>query len=104
VLKDTVTPGAYVEVSVKYGLITLIRETLDLCDHVKEVELKCPIEKGKLTLTKVVKIPQQIPPVSFPPSIPYRVCPLFSVPLANDKYLRGNTPSELMHGSPMMRT
>jgi len=62
VLKDTVTKGAYVEVSVKYGLITLIRETLDLCDHVKEVELECPIEKGKLTLTKVVKIPQQIPP------------------------------------------
>lgn len=62
VLKDTVTQGAYVEVSVKYGLITLIRETLDLCDHVKEVELECPIEQGKLTLTKVVKIPQQIPP------------------------------------------
>lgn len=65
-LKDTVTKGAYVEVSVKYGLITLIRETLDLCDHVKEVELECPIEEGKLTLTKVVKIPPQIPPVSFP--------------------------------------
>lgn len=70
-LKDTVTQGAYVEVSVKYGLITLIRETLDLCDHVKEVDLECPIEKGKLTLTKVVKIPPQIPPVSFPP--PYLI-------------------------------
>jgi len=61
-LKNVVTKGAYVEVSVKYGLITLIREVLDLCDHVKEVELECPIDKGKQTLTKVVNIPREIPP------------------------------------------
>jgi len=82
-LKDAVTKGAYVEVSVKYGLITLIRETLDLCDHVKEVELECPIDEGKQTLTKVVNIPREIPPVSSSP--PYFIeCPLFSLPRAND--------------------
>ncbi|PWW75996.1 ml domain-containing protein [Tuber magnatum] len=62
VLKDVVTKGAYVEVSVKYGLITLIKETLDLCDHVNEVDLECPIDQGKLILAKVVDIPKQIPP------------------------------------------
>jgi len=66
-LKNVVSKGAYVEVSVKYGLITLIREVLDLCDHVKEVELECPIDKGKQTLTKVVNVPREIPPVSFYP-------------------------------------
>jgi len=62
VLKDVVEKGAYVVVSVKYGLITLVKETLDLCDHVNEVDLECPIDRGRLILTKVVDIPKQIPP------------------------------------------
>ncbi|KAG0639818.1 hypothetical protein HOY80DRAFT_885817 [Tuber brumale] len=65
VLRDVVTKGAYVDVTVKYGLITLIKESLDICDHVKEVDLECPIDQGKLALTKVVDIPKQIPPVGF---------------------------------------
>ncbi|KAG0135342.1 putative phosphatidylglycerol/phosphatidylinositol transfer protein [Tuber indicum] len=65
VLKDVVTEGAYIDVSVRYGLITLIKERLDICEHVDQVDLECPIDQGKLTLTKVVDIPKQIPPVSF---------------------------------------
>ncbi|RPA95305.1 phosphatidylglycerol/phosphatidylinositol transfer protein [Choiromyces venosus 120613-1] len=61
-LKEAVNPGAIVYVTVKYGLITLVKQELDLCDHVDEVDLKCPIEKGKLVLAKVVDIPKQIPP------------------------------------------
>lgn len=63
-LHKAVEKGAMVEVTVKYGLITLIKETLDLCDHVSEVDLECPIKKDKLVLTKVVDIPKQVPPVS----------------------------------------
>jgi hypothetical protein len=61
-LHDVITKGAQVDVIVKYGYITLIKETLDVCDHVNEVDLECPIDSGKLVLTKVVDIPKQVPP------------------------------------------
>lgn len=49
---------------VKWGLITLISQTVDLCEQIKEVDLECPLEKGPMTLTKDVKLPNAIPPVS----------------------------------------
>lgn len=49
---------------VKWGLITLIQQTVDLCEQIKEVDLECPLEKGHMTLTKEVKLPNAIPPVS----------------------------------------
>ncbi|KAI5839783.1 ML domain-containing protein [Morchella snyderi] len=61
-LHKSVEKGAQVEVTVKYGLITLIKETLDLCDHVGEVDLECPLKANKMILTKVVDIPKQVPP------------------------------------------
>ena len=61
-LHDRVEPGAKVHIQVKYGLITLINQEADLCDQVKNVDLKCPLEKGKTTLTKEVDLPRQIPP------------------------------------------
>jgi hypothetical protein len=51
-----------VHLQVKYGLITIIKQTADLCDTVKNVDLKCPIEKGKTTLEKKVNLPKEIPP------------------------------------------
>jgi len=47
---------------VKYGLITLINQETDLCDQVKNVDLKCPLKEGPLKLTKSVNLPSQIPP------------------------------------------
>ena len=46
----------------KYGLITIIKQTADLCDTVKNVDLKCPIDDGETELTKEVDLPKQIPP------------------------------------------
>ena len=48
--------------SVKYGLITIIRQTADLCDTVGKVDLECPLKKGETALTKDVELPKQIPP------------------------------------------
>lgn len=48
---------------VKWGLITLIKQTVDLCDELKNVDLECPLEKGEMVLTKEVDLPKQIPPV-----------------------------------------
>ena len=56
--------GAYVDIQVKYGLIKLVSTRADLCEQIGNVDLKCPVEKGKITLTKDVDIPKQIPPVS----------------------------------------
>ena len=52
---------------VKYGYIRLINTKADLCEQIKNVELECPIEKGKISITKEVDLPNEIPPVSFTP-------------------------------------
>ncbi|KAJ6088802.1 MD-2-related lipid-recognition [Penicillium sp. IBT 16267x] len=59
---ETIVEGAYVNLVVKYGLITLISQTADLCEQLGNVDLKCPLEKGKMVLTKEVELPKQIPP------------------------------------------
>lgn len=48
---------------VKYGLITLINQERDLCDTIDKADLKCPLEKGEMSLTKDVDLPREIPPV-----------------------------------------
>lgn len=65
---ETIEEGAVVNVEVKWGVITLVKQTMDLCDQIENVDLKCPLEKGKMVLTKQVDLPKQIPPVSSPRS------------------------------------
>ncbi|KAJ5172726.1 MD-2-related lipid-recognition [Penicillium capsulatum] len=62
VLKETVEKGATVNLEVKWGLITLVKQTVDLCDQIKNVDLTCPLENGDLVLEKQVDLPKQIPP------------------------------------------
>jgi len=54
--------GAKVHLTVKYGLITIVRQTADLCDAIEKVNLSCPLKKGTMTLTKDVELPKEIPP------------------------------------------
>lgn len=61
---ERIEEGAYVKLVVKYGLIRLISTTVDLCEQVENVDMKCPIEKGVLSITKAVEIPKEVPPVS----------------------------------------
>jgi len=61
-LLETIEKGATVALEVKWGLITLIKQTVDLCEQLKNVDLECPLEKGKMVLTKQVDLPNQIPP------------------------------------------
>ncbi|KAL0637466.1 Phosphatidylglycerol/phosphatidylinositol transfer protein [Maublancomyces gigas] len=60
-LTHSISQGAMVEVTVKYGLITIYKSTLDLCDHAKEIDMECPVAPGKLILKKAVDIPKPIP-------------------------------------------
>ncbi|KAF2973565.1 hypothetical protein GQX73_g62 [Xylaria multiplex] len=62
---EPIEKGAYVKLTVKYGLIRLISTTADLCDQVENVDLKCPIEKGVLSITKAVDIPKEVPPGTY---------------------------------------
>ena len=66
-MKQTIEQGAYVKLTVKYGLIRLLTTTADLCEQVGNVDLKCPIEKGDQTIEKIVKLPVEIPPVRAAP-------------------------------------
>lgn len=60
---DKVEQDAYINLSVKYGLITLVNTKADLCEQMKEVDEECPLEGAK-AFTKKVALPQEIPPVS----------------------------------------
>jgi hypothetical protein len=60
---ENVEEGAYIMLQVKYGLIRLVNTQADLCEQVSNVDLRCPIEKGKTTIKKDVDLPKEIPPV-----------------------------------------
>ena len=57
-----VEEGAYVELSIKYGLIRIINTSVDLCQQLKEIDEECPVE-GPKTITKSVQLPKEIPRV-----------------------------------------
>ncbi|KAK4191973.1 ML domain-containing protein [Podospora australis] len=61
-VKEPILEGAYVNLSVKYGYIRLINTQADLCKEMKNVDMECPIEKGKISITKSVELPKEIPP------------------------------------------
>ncbi|KAI6823188.1 hypothetical protein KC340_g9315 [Hortaea werneckii] len=62
-LSEDVDKGSEVHLTVKYGLITIIRQTADLCDTITKVDLSCPLKKDEQTeLTKSVELPKEIPP------------------------------------------
>ncbi len=61
--KEEVGEGSKMHLQVKYGLITLINQERDACDTIEQADLKCPLKKGELSMTKSVDLPREIPPV-----------------------------------------
>ena len=57
-----VEDGAYINLTVKYGIIQLINQKADLCEQMKNVDEECPLEGAK-TVLKDVQLPKEIPPV-----------------------------------------
>ncbi|WEW59550.1 Phosphatidylglycerol/phosphatidylinositol transfer protein [Emydomyces testavorans] len=57
-----VDEGAKVLLQVKYGLIRLINQTADLCEQIQNVDMQCPLKKGKMEFTKDIDLPRDIPP------------------------------------------
>ncbi|KAL1891924.1 Phosphatidylglycerol/phosphatidylinositol transfer protein [Ceratocystis pirilliformis] len=62
IVKEDIYQGAYVLLTVKYGLIRLLTTKADLCEQIQNVDLECPIKAGRLSLTKNVTLPAEIPP------------------------------------------
>lgn len=47
IIKDPIQEGAYVQVTVKIGVVTLIRRTFDLCEEMQKNDvLDCPVRQG----------------------------------------------------------
>lgn len=61
-LSKDIEDGAYVDVDVRYGFIRLIHQTFNLCEEVEKVDLECPIKKGQQLISKLVEIPNEVPP------------------------------------------
>ncbi|WZH41584.1 ML domain-containing protein [Fusarium acuminatum] len=61
-IDSKIEEGAYVLLTVKYGLIRLISTKADLCEQIDNVDLKCPVEAGVVEVTKSVDLPAEIPP------------------------------------------
>ncbi|CAG8723763.1 21593_t:CDS:2 [Dentiscutata erythropus] len=61
-LSETVEKGGYINITVKFGLIKLLQQTLDLCEQVEKVDKQCPLEEGSQTLDHTVVLPKEIPP------------------------------------------
>ncbi|KAL9612272.1 MAG: hypothetical protein Q9167_003140 [Letrouitia subvulpina] len=59
---EEVEKDAYINLSVKYGLITLVNTQADLCDQMAAVDEQCPL-LGVKEFTKEVSLPKEIPPV-----------------------------------------
>lgn len=62
---DTIQEGAYIEVTVKLGMIQILKKNFDLCELLYEnkddLGLECPVSPGTYDLFKEVEIPPQAP-------------------------------------------
>ena len=63
-IEEEVTSGE-VKLSLKYGSIPIVDETLDFCDLVTQINKQCPLKKGPLKIDFAKQqLPDYIPSVS----------------------------------------
>ena len=63
--------GAYVDITVKLGLVKIVTQRVDICQQVKDSDkdIECPIKEGEYTVEQTVTIPGVAPlgPFLLPP-------------------------------------
>jgi hypothetical protein len=64
-LKEDIEEGAEATVEIKYGYVRLPPQKIDICESIRALNKTCPIKKGDIEISTVVKLPDQVPPVSF---------------------------------------
>jgi hypothetical protein len=101
VVKETIEEGAYVQLTVKYGLIRLITTKADLCKEIGNVDLECPLEAGEMEITKSVDLPAEIPPVRTP--LHTHKSGMLTVSRANTPYWPMSTPRTTFRSPALLR-
>lgn len=60
-MSKDVGPGTKLFLTVKYNSVTILRQEVDLCGQLPNVDLSCPLKKGPWTFTKEVEVTSQVP-------------------------------------------
>lgn len=63
IVKEDILDGSAAHVTVKLGVVTLIRKTFDFCKEVEGTSLECPVRKGPIRFVKTFDLPREIPKV-----------------------------------------
>ncbi|KAJ3195256.1 Phosphatidylglycerol/phosphatidylinositol transfer protein [Irineochytrium annulatum] len=63
-LREDVTEGAYADVNVKIGFVTIMDQRMDVCENAPRAGQECPIEAGKKNESHSEDVPRETPPVS----------------------------------------
>ncbi|KAL1925639.1 uncharacterized protein VTP21DRAFT_522 [Calcarisporiella thermophila] len=61
-LTENIKEGAYVDLVVKYGLIKLLQQQMDLCEEAEKIGYQCPLQRGELQVEHTETLPKEIPP------------------------------------------
>jgi len=64
---ETLEDGAYADVTVKLGLVKLLKKRFDLCEEARNANatVQCPVEPGSYHVVHTVTLPREIPPARF---------------------------------------
>ncbi|OBZ80004.1 Phosphatidylglycerol/phosphatidylinositol transfer protein [Grifola frondosa] len=67
VATEPIEEGAYADVTVKVGLIQLLKKEFDVCEEARtaNASIQCPVEKGTHKVIQTVALPKEIPPAPF---------------------------------------
>jgi ML domain len=60
-LSKDIEAGTKLFLTIKYNSIPLIKQEVDLCDQLPNVDLSCPLKKGPFNITKKVEITSMVP-------------------------------------------
>ncbi|KAI0038691.1 hypothetical protein FA95DRAFT_1505197 [Auriscalpium vulgare] len=63
----TVKEGAYADVTVKLGLVKIVKKQYDLCEEARNADanVTCPVGPGDYTVIQIVELPKKIPQAKF---------------------------------------
>ncbi|KAF5390291.1 hypothetical protein D9757_002856 [Collybiopsis confluens] len=66
---ERIEEGAYVDVTVKLGLIKLLTKQFDVCEEARNANasVQCPVDQGAYNVAQTVDLPREIPPGSIYP-------------------------------------
>ncbi|KAH9486859.1 Phosphatidylglycerol/phosphatidylinositol transfer protein [Psilocybe cubensis] len=64
---EEIVEGAYADVTVKLGLVKLLRKQFDVCEEARNANatIQCPVKTGPYTVVQTVALPKEIPKAKF---------------------------------------